>query len=76
MCVCVLRTSLLAPYQPLTRMRKRTVRPRWAVLLNLYYVVLALIFGIHEQDGEDKIHKVLDLLDHDVCTVIVGVLQR
>ena len=34
-------------------------------------VVLALILGVHEQDGEER-----NLLDHDVCTVIVGVLQR
>ena len=36
-------------------------------------IVLALDIEIV---GEDNIRKVLDLLDHDVCTVIVGVLQR
>ena len=47
-------------------MRKRT---NCASLVGRPNVVLALILGVHEQDGKE-------LLDHDVCTVIVGVLQR
>ena len=49
-------------------MRKRT---NCASLVGRPNVVLALILGVHEQDGEE-----CNLLDHDVCTVIVGVLQR
>ena len=33
-----------------------------------------IALGLLEQDSDDKVRKVLDLLDHDVCTVIAAIV--
>ena len=49
-------------------MRKHTARPSQCC------ICADIALGVHEQDGDDKVRKVLDLLDHDVCTVIAAIM--